>query len=275
MKRLFTLCVMVLSALVSQAQNADSVFVVNTLRATSSDVLYFARQFLGVPYVAHTLEVNATGQEQLVVNTRELDCTTLVENVVALTLCAKNNERDYATFKKYLRQLRYRQGRIKGYPSRLHYFTDWIEDNTKMGFVKEIQMSTAPFSAIQTVKVDYMSKHPQSYQALKSHPEYVKEIASQEKNITGRRYHFIPKYMVKNTKVMRKVVKNGDIIAITCSKPGLDIAHLGFAVWHKDGLHLLNASQLHKRVVDEPMTLGKYLKKHPSHTGIRIIRLND
>ena len=194
---------------------------------------------------------------------------------MALTLCAKNNDRNYTAFKKYLRQLRYRQGVIKGYPSRLHYFTDWIEDKTDMGFVHEIQQSTAPFTAVQTVKVNYMSQHPQSYLSLKAHPEYIEEIALQEKNLSGRRYHFIPKYMVKNTKVMRKIVRDGDIIAITCSKPGLDIAHLGFAVWRKDGLHLLNASQIHKRVIEEPMTLGKYLSKHSSHTGIRIIRLND
>jgi hypothetical protein len=275
MKRLVVFLLVSLSAFVSQAQDTDSTFVVSTLRNASADVLFFARQFMGVPYVAHTLEVNATGQERLVVNTRELDCTTLVENVVALTLCAKNNERTYDAFKKYLVKLRYRQGAIKGYPSRLHYFTDWIEDNTKMGIVHEIQKSTVPFSAVQTVKVNYMSRHPQSYQALKAHPEYVDEIARQEKSLTGRRYRYIPKSMVKNTKVMRKAVHDGDIIAITCSKPGLDIAHLGFAVWRKDGLHLLNASQIHKRVVEEPMTLAKYLGKHPSHTGIRIIRLND
>ena len=81
--------------------------------------------------------------------------------------------------------------------------------------------------------------------------------------------------MVKNTKLMRKIVHDGDVIAITCSKSGLDIAHLGFAVWRRDGLHLLNASQLHHRVVEEPMTLDRYLKKHPKHTGIRIIRLNN
>ena len=69
-------------------------------------------------------------------------------------------------------------------------------------------------------------------------------------------------------------MRDGDIIAITCQKPGLDIAHLGFAVWQKDGLHLLNASQIHKRVVEEPMTLRQYLEKHPSHTGIRIVRSN-
>lgn len=275
MKRLLILCFISFSVLVSRAQSTDSLFVVKALHGTSADVLSFARQFLGLPYVAHTLEIHAKGQERLVVNTREMDCTTLVENVLALTLCAKNNERSFNDFRKYLRQLRYRQGVINGYPSRLHYFTDWIEDNTKMGFVHEIQQDKSPFSALQIVNVGYMSNHPQSYEALKAHPEFINIITAQEKKLNGRRYRYIPKNMVKNTKLMRKIVHDGDIIAITCSKPGLDIAHLGFAVWHRDGLHLLNASQIHHRVVEEPMTLDRYLKKHPKHTGIRIIRLNN
>ena len=118
-----------------------------------------------------------------------------------------------------------------------------------------------------------MSRHPQSYSALKKHPEMVTVIAAQEDSLTGRQYRYIPKAEVTDNKAMRTAVRDGDIIAITCSKEGLDIAHLGFAVWRADGLHLLNASQLHKKVVEEPMTLGQYLSKHPSHTGIRIIRI--
>ena len=38
-------------------------------------------------------------------------------------------------------------------------------------------------------------------------------------------------------------------------------------------LHLLNASMLHKKVVEEPMTLYQYLQQHSTHTGIRIIRI--
>ena len=60
-------------------QKADSLTVCSLLAKanTKTSTLWFARQFLGVPYVAHTLELN--DKEQLVVNTRELDCTTLVE----------------------------------------------------------------------------------------------------------------------------------------------------------------------------------------------------
>ena len=234
--------------------------------------LFFARKFIGVPYVAHTLEVN--DDERLVVNTRQLDCTTFVETVTALTLCAYNKEYSYDAYLHHLQQMRYRGGRIEDYTSRIHYFTEWIVENLKAGIVKEIQAPNPPFSAVQTVKVDYMSRHPQSYKALKAHPEYVAAIRKMEQGLTGLKFRFIPKAQINDSKAMREAVHDGDIIAITCNKPGLDIAHLGFAVWHQDGLHLLNASQIHKKVIDEPMTLREYLGKHPSHTGIRIVRIN-
>jgi len=234
--------------------------------------LYFARQFLGRPYVAHTLEVNE--RETLVVNTRQLDCTTLVETVTALTLCAYRHLYTWRDFLNALVSMRYRDGRIDGYASRLHYFTDWIVENTRQGIVGEIQQPNPPFTALQTVRVSYMSQHPQAYKALKGHPGLLPRIRQSEQRLCGLQFRYIPKAEVSDTRLMRSVVSDGDIIAITCNKPGLDIAHLGFAVWRADGLHLLNASQLHKRVVEEPMTLGEYLSKHPSHTGIRIIRIN-
>ena len=239
----------------------------------SSATLFFARQLLGRPYVSHTLEVNE--DEQLVVNTRELDCTTLVETVVALTICATKGERHFADYARTLARLRYRGGIIDGYTSRLHYFSDWILDKQRMGLVEEIQQPNPPFKAVQTLDIHYMSRHPQAYKALKNHAGRVAVIARQEKALTGLTFRYIPKREVKNTKALRSAIRDGDIIAITCSKPGLDIAHLGFAVWRKDGLHLLNASQLHKKVVEEPMTLGRYLSKHPSHTGIRVVRLKN
>lgn len=251
----------------------DSLTVVRLLsEAPGADPLWLARQLKGRPYVAHTLEVN--DHEQLVVNTRQLDCTTLVETVAALAICIKEKKRDFCSFCQVLRVLRYRDGRIDGYPSRLHYFTDWIEDNARMGLVKEVSSEGKPFTAVQTVSVSFMSRHPEAYKALKARPELVKVIARQEKQLTGRRYRYIPKEAVKDTKALREAVKDGDILAITTTKQGLDIAHLGFAVWRQDGLHLLNASQLHKKVVEEPMTLGQYLAKHPSFTGIRVVRLN-
>jgi hypothetical protein len=252
---------------------ADSLTICKLLKQApqQASTLWLARQFHGIPYVAHTLEVN--NQEQLVVNTRELDCTTLVETVTALTLCVKQEKRQWTDYLQMLRTLRYRQGVLNGYTSRLHYFTDWILDKQQMEFVEEIQQPNPPFTAVQRIDVDFMSQHPQYYKALKADPALVPVIHQQEQALTGKTFRYIPKHEVKNTKLMRQTIKDGDIIAITCNKKGLEIAHLGFAVWQKDGLHLLNASQLHHKVVTEPMTLRQYLQKHKTHTGIRIIRI--
>ena len=52
-------------------------------------------------------------------------------------------------------------------------------------------------------------------------------------------------------------------------------SHLGFAVWLEDGLHLLNASSVHKKVIEEPLTFHEYQKKRPSQTGTRVVRVKS
>ena len=279
MKRLFVylLGIILVQGLSAQTtyQRVDSTKICKLLRQADKQAttLWIARQFLDKPYVAHTLEVN--DREQLVVNTRQLDCTTLVETVTALKLCIANDKRTWKDYLDALRRLRYRQGKLDGYASRLHYFTDWIQDKVNMQLVDDIQQPNPPFSAVQTVSVNYMSEHPDAYKALKANARLVPLIRKQEQALTGLKVRYIPKSAVRNTRLLRNTIHDGDIIAITCNKKGLDIAHLGFAVWHKDGLHLLNASSLHKKVVEEPMTLYRYLQKHSTFTGIRIVRIKS
>ena len=148
-------------------QKADSIKICKLLAQANqqTSTLWLARQFVGIPYVAHTLEVN--DREQLVVNTRQLDCTTLVETVTALKLCANRGQKSWKDYVQMLTTLRYRQGALDGYPSRLHYFSDWIRDKAQMQLVSDIQQPNPPFSAVQTVSVNYMSTHPEAYKALK------------------------------------------------------------------------------------------------------------
>lgn len=273
-----TLAAVSCSAYETQYQRADSLKVMELLngakrqKAGTNYIIYFARQMRGLPYVAHTLEVNKT--EKLVINLRQLDCTTYVENVLALNLCVANNAYTFKAFCDNLRQLRYRDGAEPHYVKRLHYFTDWIDDNTKMGLCREVQQPNPPFSKVQAINVYFMSKNPAKYKMLKENPDYVPQIAKTETELNKRSYRYIPKAAVKNTKLLRSVIHDGDIIAITTTLGGLDIQHIGFAVWHTDGLHLLNASSLRHKVVEEPQTLYKYLSGKKTMTGIRIIRLS-
>lgn len=262
-----------------QYSKEDSLTVLRLLEETQGEKLqtiadcqlFFARELLGIPYVASTLEVNK--KEKLVVNLRQLDCTTYVENVVALTLCHRKGKNKFADFCLQLQMLRYRNGKNTGYQSRLHYFTDWIEDNSRLGLCNEIQTPTPPFIGLQTINVDYMTTHSERYPMLKGDETMIAAIAKTEKALSTKKYKYIPRKQIQNTKLVRKTVKDGDIIAIITSKKGLDTQHIGIAVWHSDGLHLLNASSIHKKVVEEPMLLTRYLLKHPTMPGIRVVRL--
>lgn len=255
-------------------ETADSVKVLQLLNIGSQQpkgtnlMVFFARQLLGVPYVAKTLENNK--EEKLVVNLRQLDCTTYVETVLALTLCTRQGQTTFADYCRQLQLIRYRNGEV-GYPTRLHYFTEWIEDNTRLGFVAERQAPNPPFTAVQTLNINFMTSHANLYPMLTDKPAWINLIANTERSLTGKRYRYIPKESIANTKLFRQTIHNGDIIAITTTKQGLDTSHIGIAVWHRDGLHLLNASQIRKVTVEEPMTLRTYMQKHPSQQGIRII----
>ena len=258
----------------------DSVRVVQLLqkgRLQPSDknlVLYYAHQFLGVPYVGHTLEVNK--QEELVVNLRQLDCSTLVETVTALTLATKHGGTTWQDFLHWLQTIRYNKGKLDGYCSRNHYFSQWIESNTSLGLVEEQKVAGYPFTAIQQLQLNYMSTHPEYYAMLKDNPEDVKTIAQLEQAVSGTKVRYIPVGLLDEPKTKLKYVKNGDILALVTKKSGLDVSHVGFAEWGRDGkLHLLDASSIYKKVLLEPKPLYQYAQRNPSMLGIRVIRLSE
>ncbi len=269
-------CILLLCCLSGKAQ--DSVRVESLLRAapkTSSGalMLHFARQFLDVPYVAHTLE-QAPAEDTLVVNLRQMDCTTLVETCVALTLTSCQGNTRYADYCANLNRIRYIRGNRDGYASRNHYFHQWIRSNEAMGVVQEIYTDQAPFIAQQTLHLNFMTTHPALYPQLADSVE-LERVRQRELECDGRKVRYIPKSQLNERQSgSLGVIHDGDILAIVTRKKGLDTSHLGIAVWGNDGkLHLLNASQIHKRVVLEPMTLYQYMQRHSSQMGIRVIRV--
>lgn len=242
----------------------------NECKTKDNCLMYFARKLKSVPYVARTLEGGE--RERLVVNLRQLDCTTYVENVIALYLCIKNGKTTFRDFCNYLRNIRYENG-IVTYPTRLHYFSYWIEQNTLTGIVREIVPQDSSVTEDSEYDIYYMSSNPEKYPALRKDTSLIDDISEMEKYFDGKTYRYIPKAKLKNPESLQAYIKDGDIIAIVTNKKGLDISHIGFAAWHKGNLHLLNASSIHKKVVEEPMSLYKYMMRHPSQTGIRIIRV--
>ena len=274
----------------TEVSQQDSALVVALLekaareRGEENRMLYFGRQFIGLPYVAHTLEEGDS--EHLIVNLHEFDCTTFVETVAALSLCDSHGQRTFSDFCHWLTSLRYRDGKLTDYTSRLHYFTWWGEDNERRDLVECVNQDTkqAPayrrliteklFNTVQTVRLNYMTTHPELYKHLKAHPEYVETIREYELITSGKSYRYIPKKLVGGHQSSTLgIIEDGDILAMITSKTGLDTSHLGIAVWQNGRLHMLNASSVYKKVVLDTQTLYKYQQKQSSQLGIRVFRL--
>ncbi len=260
---------------VTITHNSDSAAIVDML-AKAKDVapgtnlmMYFGRMFIDKPYVGFTLDQEL--EESLVINIKGVDCTTYVEYVLALTICAERNITDFDGFCNVLREVRYIGGKV-AYTARQHYFTIWMEDNVKDGLVEKVVLPEPPLSANRTPSVNYMTTHVASYRMLNAHKDWIPEIKAMEDRVNHTSFTYIPKQQLKDSNKYRDYVKDGDIIAIVTNKAGLDVSHLGLASWHKDGLHLLNASSLHKKVIDEPMTLYQYLQKQKTSVGITLVR---
>ncbi len=223
-------------------------------------------KFLGVPYVAHTLEVNSP-RESLVVNLKQVDCTTFVEYVLARSLC--NNPNDEAQFEDRLRMIRYRDGVIDGYTSRLHYSTEWVMNGLKHGYLTDV--AAAYSKDTTTVHVSFMSAHPDKYVQLKDSPADVARIAQKERELSGQVVHYIPreKLPVKGF----KWIHDGDIILLVTNMPGLDNSHLGIAIYQNGELHLLHASSLDMKVKIQEEPLREQLMKRKGCLGIRVVRM--
>lgn len=225
--------------------------------------------FLGTPYAGGTLE---SVPEELTVNLHETDCILLVEACTAMTLLLKDNAGDgippFRDFCAMLRSLRYRDGIINGYPSRLHYTSEWLLQASSNGFLREVTQALGGIPLEQ--EFSFMSSHRDNYPQLRDDPEATELIRKVERRLdTTASYCFIPTGKIGEAE---DGILDGDIICIVSTIPGLDITHTGIACRTPDGkLHFIHASMREGKVVLETRTLVEYVKKG----GIRVVRLNN
>lgn len=228
-------------------------------------IVSVGKTFLGTPYVAKTLEIGET--ETLVINLQGLDCTTYIENVLAFSLMLKNNQTKFDDFTKTLENIRYKDGMLDGYASRLHYFSEWIANNEKKGLVKDI---TSEIGGKEITKnINFMSTHRDLYPFLKNDENFNK-IQKSETYLNNEAICILPQDRIEANE---HLIQSGDIIALTTSINGLDITHTGLATREKDGrIHLLHASSSGEVKVSE-LPLVDYLKKVKKNTGIMVARI--
>ena len=239
---------------------------VQTVDKLCSDILMdeTAKFFLGVPYVGKTLEYEP---ERLIVNLREMDCMTFVENVLALAEASASGTPSWQTYLEKLQQIRYRDGKIEDYTSRLHYTSDWIYENEKKGLIADItkEIGGVPLA----MDVSFVSTHPESYMQLQSHPEYIAVMAKKEKEINSRQYYYIPKEEIDKREAQ---IRTGDIVCFVTSIKGLDISHVGIVHKEGDKMTFIHASSGKKRVIINEESLQDYVLEIKKSKGIMVLR---
>jgi hypothetical protein len=222
------------------------------------------KTFLGTPYVTQTLEIGES--ESLVINLREMDCTTYVENVLAFGILSKQDKMNFNSFVQILENIRYKDGKLDGYASRLHYFSEWISDNEKKGLLKDITLEIGGQEINKDI--NFMSTHRDLYPFLEDEDNF-RKIQLSENYLNQQSICILPQDRIEANEDQ---IENGDLIALTTTIPGLDITHTGIASREKDGrIHLLHASSSGEVKVSE-LPLVDYLKNIKKNSGIIVAR---
>lgn len=228
-------------------------------------VVTVGKTFMGIPYVAKTLEIGET--ETLVVNLQGLDCTTFVENVMTFSLMLQNEQTGFSDFTKTLETIRYKDGKLDGYGSRLHYFTEWIRNNEQKGLITDI---TGDIGGVSIEKdIDFMGKHRDLYPFL-SDDENFEKILTTEKALATEAFCYLPQDQIEANE---HLIKTGDIIALATSINGLDVTHTGIATREANGrIHLLHASTGSMQVEITKKPLAEYVQGVKKNIGILVAR---
>ena len=229
--------------------------------------------FVGTPYAPGTLEI--PGTERLVVNLRVFDCVTLVEHVLVLARLTVSDDEPFLlgeeTFRDRYRNeltfLRYRDGVLAGYPSRLHYFSEWIRDADKKGLTRSVSEELGGVEDPRPIR--FMTEHPTSYRQVTEDSGVFEAIREMEERVSRAARFFIPEDQIVGRE---DGIRNGDIIAAVSTLEGLDIAHTGIALWQGDRLHLLHAPLVGDSVEISERPLAERIQGFSSQTGIMVAR---
>ena len=220
--------------------------------------------FLGQPYAEGLLD--KSDAEKLIVTLNKFDCVLFVETVLAISRGVAVKDYDYQNFVNRIEDQRYVNGKMNGYCSRLHYFSEWINDNQKRQTVENI---TAQLGGIPMNKtLNFMSQHRSSYPQMVKDEATYQCIVGIEADLAKTIVNYIPTNRIKS---VYSQLKPGDIVAVATDVKGLDVTHTGFVYRNADGnLGLIHASPA--GAVTVAYDLQRYISRVESAIGIVVAR---
>ena len=240
----------------------------NLSKAPIDEVLQtVSTKFLGTTYREGLLDQGET--EKLFVSLTEFDCVLFVETVLAFSRNLLAIDSTYENFVENVQSVRYIDGRLDGYCSRLHYFSEWIRDHQKRNIVRDL---TAELGGIPLNKtLNFMSSNWQKYPRLKNSESNYQCILAMEKKIElemqSEQLRYIPSAKIRS---IYPLLKAGDIIAVATDIKGLDATHTGFVYPTDNGIGFIHASPSGKVKISPD--LQRYVERVDHAIGIMVAR---
>lgn len=228
----------------------------------------------GTPYEPGTLEAylkagaSPSGLEPLTLSLTRFDCVTLVEACLAVgRVAGRADPPSWQRFGEEVERMRYRGGQRRGYPSRLHYFSEWIADGESRGLVRDLGSELGAVDDVRPLR--FMTEHRGSYPALADDTVFGR-IATMERGLDGRPRRVLP---VARIAAVADRIETGDVLAFATAIPGLDVTHAAFAYRDPSGaLRVLHAPLSGGVVEVARLALPQYVSAIRRATGILVAR---
>jgi hypothetical protein len=216
-------------------------------------------------------------EERLMVSLSHVDCTTVMEDVLALALCYRDGRATLDDLKDYYRRMHYQDG-IVSFATRNHYFTWIMQSAIKEGFVERISPDEPvfPFTGVQDMQPSYMTRNKYLFSPQMDDEKNYEAIALRQQQ--GVRFTYIPRELLNMPQDSELgVIRDGDIMAVVCDQHswarGVEIKHLLIAKWLDGRLHFYHASGVGLGLAD--MDAYTYMKDKFTMIGVAVYRLKE
>lgn len=274
-------------------------------------IVKLSEALLNKPYQSEPLGEGEQGQfnQEPLYRFDSFDCETYVNTVLALALTqSKLSKLDFSPsgstltdFQDKVRKIAYVDGKISFY-TRTHFpDADWVPNNLKNNFIKEITAQVGGKSNIAIAQV--LLNRKKWYESLGINRIKIANLspaqratklqtlqlhAKQETNQLATIAYiplekFFPKQNFINSSLFRKI-PNGAIVLFVEHNPdtvkaigtAINISHMGFIIW-RDGVPYLRAASSNKeKTIDLPLIdYLRYYLKDTTMKGIALFQVSD
>jgi hypothetical protein len=227
----------------------------------------------GSPYEPYTLDAylksgGDPAAEPLTLSLSRFDCVTLVEACLGVARVAQNSPGpSWQLLQGEVERMRYRGGERRGYTSRLHYFSEWIQDGAQRGLVRDLGEELGGVEDRRPLR--FMTEHRVKYPAMADAAVF-QEIQRIEQRLDRQARRVIP---TKRLPQLVDRIETGDVLGFATEIPGLDVTHAAFAYRGKDGVLRVLHAPLSGGVVEVTQaTLPEYVAAIKRSTGVLVAR---